>query len=528
MLRDTRKIKRRRPEMNDYPRPADAEFASPEPSSALAKIVELVGKNKRVLDIGCANGHLARLLRARGCDVTGVDINPTDLAEARDFCSEVYALDLDVVSLPEVLGDSHFDVVIFGDVLGHLRDPARVLDDARHFLDEGAYVVASIPNIAHGAVRLALVKGSFDYADFGILDESQLHFFTTKTITELFLQCGYAIDRIEHTMLPIFSDSDLVPRVVREDYPEALVSEIEADPDAGIHQFVVKAVPVRDDGRLVSITRPLQAVDARVREARATVDERERLVAGLEAQLRQETESSRAMLASTQAKLENTHKEALKAQAAVEEREALLAFTRALLQDTHEEMLAARSAVDEGGRMIAGLEASLAAARSQMQHTHEEMLKAQTVADERERIIADLEERLHRETESGQAALASTQATLQNTHEEMLKVQAAVDERERLLAGLEDRLRRETESGQAALASTQATLQNTHEEMLKAQAAVDERERLLAGLEDRLRRETESGQAALASTQATLQNTHEEMLKAQAAVDEREALLAFT
>jgi len=44
-----------------------------------------------------------------------------------------------------------FDVAVFGDVLEHLRDPWKVLEETQLLKSEG-YVVASIPNIAHGVV----------------------------------------------------------------------------------------------------------------------------------------------------------------------------------------------------------------------------------------------------------------------------------------------------------------------------------------------------------------------------------------
>ena len=71
--------------------------------------------------------------------------------------------------------------------------------------------MASIPNISHGAIRLALLSGRFDYQELGILDDSHLRFFTAKTIDELFLTAGFRIETVERVTLPLFAESDLVP-----------------------------------------------------------------------------------------------------------------------------------------------------------------------------------------------------------------------------------------------------------------------------------------------------------------------------
>ena len=73
-----------------------------------------------------------------------------------------------------------------GDVLEHLKDPWAILGNIKENLKPDGYVVASIPNIAHGAIRLALLEGRFDYTSLGILDDTHLRFFTRESIFELF------------------------------------------------------------------------------------------------------------------------------------------------------------------------------------------------------------------------------------------------------------------------------------------------------------------------------------------------------
>jgi len=70
--------------------------------------------------------------------------------------------------------------------LEHLRNPWRVLEETQQLLKSEGYIVVSIPNIAHGAIRLALLQGRFEYTELGILDNTHLRFFTRKTVEQLF------------------------------------------------------------------------------------------------------------------------------------------------------------------------------------------------------------------------------------------------------------------------------------------------------------------------------------------------------
>jgi len=220
---------------------------------SLKKMLRLTGPNKRVIDFGCATGYFAQLLSNRGCTVTGVEVNPEAAKIAEEFCEQVIVANLDSVALEELLPGQKFDVAVFGDVLEHLRNPWEVLERTRHLLEPEGYIVASIPNIAHGAIRLALLQGRFEYTEFGILDNTHLRFFTAKTVEALFRDSGYFIDSIERTTLPIFSPSPLIPEIHRKDFSPEVVQQIEQAEDAETLQFVVQAFPVSQDGKYAAL-----------------------------------------------------------------------------------------------------------------------------------------------------------------------------------------------------------------------------------------------------------------------------------
>ena len=63
---------------------------------------------------------------------------------------------------------------------------ASIPPPCRPFLSRKGAVIASIPNIAHGSVRLALLAGEFRYRDLGLLDDTHLRFFTREGVRDLF------------------------------------------------------------------------------------------------------------------------------------------------------------------------------------------------------------------------------------------------------------------------------------------------------------------------------------------------------
>lgn len=212
--------------------------------SSIGKILSLVERNTTVLDVGCATGYIGRALSKIGCRVTGIEMNPRAAEQARKSYAEIHVGDLDAIELRELLPSGTFDTIIFGDVLEHLRDPIRILRDARYLLREGGYVIASVPNIAHAAIRLALLDGQFRYTEQGILDDSHLRFFTLASVQSMFAECGYEITSIERTKLPLFGESDLIPKIDPANYPAEVISKIQEDEDADTLQFVLTARPV--------------------------------------------------------------------------------------------------------------------------------------------------------------------------------------------------------------------------------------------------------------------------------------------
>lgn len=156
-----------------------------------------------VLDVGCGRGALGAALKSDRPDarVHGLEYVAEAAEVAAGRLDDVVAADLDVVeALPAHWGP--FDAVICGDVLEHLRDPARVLRLLRGALAPGGVIVASIPNVKHWSVVYPLlVQDRFTYQDAGLLDRTHVHFFTLGEIDTMFSECALTVQSVTSVVL---------------------------------------------------------------------------------------------------------------------------------------------------------------------------------------------------------------------------------------------------------------------------------------------------------------------------------------
>jgi 2-polyprenyl-3-methyl-5-hydroxy-6-metoxy-1,4-benzoquinol methylase len=206
------------------------------------QLLDLVGGRKSVLDVGCATGFLAQALVERGCVVSGIEYDADAADQARQHLDQLVVGDLNELDLAEAFGGRTFEIIILGDILEHLIDPGKVLAGLVGVLAPGGSVVISVPNVAHGSVRLALLQGSWDYRELGLMDRTHLRFFTRRTLLALLRGAGLVAVDVRTTSLDPLAGE--VPVDV-DRLPPGVVDWVREQPDAFSYQFLVRAV--RDD-----------------------------------------------------------------------------------------------------------------------------------------------------------------------------------------------------------------------------------------------------------------------------------------
>lgn len=150
----------------------------------------------RLLEIGCGAGNTAAYAKSQAkCGwCCGVELCPEPASEAARNLDQVIVGDIEEVPLDFPSG--HFDTLIMSEVLEHLRDPWATLRRLHPLLKPGALVLAGSPNVAHHTVLRMLLRGRWDYATVGIMDQTHLRWFTPDTYVQLFENSGYRVESV--------------------------------------------------------------------------------------------------------------------------------------------------------------------------------------------------------------------------------------------------------------------------------------------------------------------------------------------
>jgi len=119
--------------------------------SRWAEVQQVIGRGRRLLDVGCGNGVFLREATRAGFDAVGTELDPEtrQAAVSNSACRVVPLNDL-------IASGERFDVIRLGDVLEHLREPRRNLTELEGLLaDGGRFFIEGPLEINWSLVRLS-------------------------------------------------------------------------------------------------------------------------------------------------------------------------------------------------------------------------------------------------------------------------------------------------------------------------------------------------------------------------------------
>ena len=161
----------------------------------LLVISQMVERGARVLDVGCGDGELLRLLaETRDVDARGIELSQRGVNDcvAKGLFVVQGDADTDLVDYP----DDAFDYVILSQTLQATRQPRRVLEQ---MLRIGRRAIVSFPNFGHWRIRWQLAtKGRMPVTknlSYSWYDTPNIHFCTIRDFVALTQDIDARIER---------------------------------------------------------------------------------------------------------------------------------------------------------------------------------------------------------------------------------------------------------------------------------------------------------------------------------------------
>lgn len=170
------------------------------PRNDIIELIKDFSTPKKVLDVGCSIGTLGREIKKifKNCEVSGIELFPEMANLAKNLIDKVVIGDVETLKLQTHFEPNYFDIIIFADILEHLKNPWKLLKEYNQFLRNDGIVIASIPNVRHYSTIFSLVFLNYwPYRTRGINDFTHLRFFTIRNIKILFEEAGFKIIKIK-------------------------------------------------------------------------------------------------------------------------------------------------------------------------------------------------------------------------------------------------------------------------------------------------------------------------------------------
>ena len=166
----------------------------------LSAILFLLGdiKDKKIIDIGCGNGYLGKVLKEKKAVVHGCDISNDAVNQAEKELDKAFQFDVSSNNFKKI--EKKYDIIINTELIEHLLQPEKFLENLKKILKPDGFIVLTTPNFLMWSNRIKMFFGKFEYRETGFWDRGHIHFFTYYSLKKTLKNLGYKI--VEEKNIP--------------------------------------------------------------------------------------------------------------------------------------------------------------------------------------------------------------------------------------------------------------------------------------------------------------------------------------
>lgn len=150
----------------------------------------------KILDIGCADGSFAKLLKEKGFNVYGIDISEKAISRAVEAGIKASQCDVEQgINFP----DNFFNIVIASEVIEHLYDTDYFLKEISRVIKGNGCLFISTPNLASLKNRIRLLMGKYpQHSEYRLTPDSSGHIrnYTVNTLKLQIIEHNWRIIKI--------------------------------------------------------------------------------------------------------------------------------------------------------------------------------------------------------------------------------------------------------------------------------------------------------------------------------------------
>lgn len=192
-------------------------------------ILEFVGHDKKILDIGCYDGHISEAIKRADNDVYGLEGAGNAVEIARKRGIKTFKLNIESDEFP--FSKEEFDVVVAAEIIEHIYDTDTFLEKINNVLKSQGFLVLTTPNLAALGRRLMLLCGLNPFIEISCKKSAiggikkfytsgtenqpaggHIRYFVKENLVELIEQHGFKVEKIKSDIIN-FNKSEILSSI---------------------------------------------------------------------------------------------------------------------------------------------------------------------------------------------------------------------------------------------------------------------------------------------------------------------------